>query len=52
MKTIIAKYGCSIVTTFFLTVMVVGPTCAVGGVIVSSLGAKLVSLITTTMFLA
>ena len=52
MRTITSEFGRSFVATFFLAVMVVGPVCAVGGVIVSSLGANLVSLITTAMRLA
>ena len=45
MKTIIAKHGRSILAGFFLAVMVGGPLCAIGGVIVSSFGTNLVSLI-------
>ena len=45
MKTIIAKYARSIVATLFLAIMIVGPVCAIGGVIISSLGVNLVGLI-------
>jgi hypothetical protein len=44
MKTIISKYGHSIVSTLFLALMVAGPLCAVGGVIISSLGASSLSV--------
>ena len=40
------------VATFFLAVMVAGPVCALGGVIISSLGVNLVSLITRALLLA
>jgi hypothetical protein len=38
MKNTFAKYARSIVATFFLAVMVAGPICALGGIIISSLG--------------
>jgi hypothetical protein len=53
MKAIISQRGRSIVVTLFLAVMVAGPLCAAGGVIISSLRANnLVSLIATALFLA
>ena len=37
------------VATFFLAVMVAGPVCALGGVIISSLGVNLVAFITRAL---
>jgi hypothetical protein len=60
MKNTFAKYGRSIVATFFLAVMMAGPICAGGGIVISSLGGvsissldvNLVCLITKALFLA
>jgi hypothetical protein len=52
MKNTFAKYGRSIVATFFVAIMVAGPLCALGGVIISSFGVNLVALIARAVFLA
>ena len=52
MKNTFAKHGRSTVATFFLAVMVAGPVCALGGVIISSLGVNLVAFITKALLLA
>jgi hypothetical protein len=49
MKNIITQHGRSILAGFFLAVMVGGPLCAIGGIIVSSLGANLISFIATVL---
>jgi hypothetical protein len=52
MKTIISKYARLILADLFLAIMVAGPVCAVGGVIISSLNTRLVGLIVRMVFQA
>ena len=43
MKNTFIKYCRSIVATLFLVVMVAGPICALGAIIISSLGGNFIS---------
>jgi hypothetical protein len=51
MKNTFAKYGSSIVPVFFLAVMVAGPVCALGGIIIASLGVNLAILVAGAVLL-
>ena len=52
MKNTFAKYSRSMVATLFLAIMVAGLLCALGGVVISSLGVNLVALIVRAVLLA
>ena len=51
MKAIISQRGRSIVVTLFLAVMVAGPVCALGGIIIASLGVNLAILVAGAVLL-
>ena len=51
MKNTFAEYIRSIVPALFLAIMVAGPICALGGIIISSLGANPVWLVASAVLL-